>query len=586
MSGATKYLFDAIHNSDMYCKPRILLTEPSLVSSSIFLKSKPDAIMSIVILLESTVLSFSLLDENGLAKKTWNHDYFLPDLLRLRPLGSFFKLSEVTTLSVKNWFTAFVDEYFVNDPPFFFNSEYEEFHKDMMNEIEDILNVEKPNKDLLASVQQRVYIKEFVLIYWIYINEIISRKLSTITSSNSNIKIGYAVNIDSILLKRLFSTEDDLRDIIYASNLVQKDDNSKKTQNCHTGRRALPSQLYEGYVQLTLNQVVTESGLDNEEDPEAIIIQEEIIPTVNIYKSLCFNMWNKIAEDSSLIQLCNTHKVYNDNDLLGIFTLENRATFMNNFKDYISKNILCENLNAQKAGTTTLNVSTLCNCSICLTVGDIIEISFRPVLQDIISLVFTSLINEQLFGKYKNIQYLFHLIRFNYNSQLQPILMKILNDETDYFFEDYGAGIQITNSAINCTFKNKAPDSKVTLMDEERVFPFLKMGDKISTCQENRVFYLNSKDTINDDYFDIIYFRLKKTDILKFNKSVYVKDASESISGPAGEINIKQGCDIFFIISIIYKGYTSSISLGLKRSGEGQHMHVTTLAEPMTLTRF
>lgn len=120
--------------------------------------------------------------------------------------------------------------------------------------------------------------------------------------------------------------------------------------------------------------------------------------------------------------------------------------------------------------------------------------------------------------------------------------MKILNDETDYFLyekridilhytipklsnqllqekyfykafqvgtlyhvysEDYGAGIQITNSAINCMFKNKAPDSKVTLMDEERVFPFLKMGDKISTCQENRVFYLNSKDTINDDYFDI-----------------------------------------------------------------------------------
>ncbi|KAI9274060.1 hypothetical protein EDC94DRAFT_672982 [Helicostylum pulchrum] len=75
--GATRYLFDALHNSDIYCKPRILSTECPATSSSVFLKSKPDAILSVS--LESTALSFSLLDENGLVKEIWDHDYFVPD---------------------------------------------------------------------------------------------------------------------------------------------------------------------------------------------------------------------------------------------------------------------------------------------------------------------------------------------------------------------------------------------------------------------------------------------------------------------------------------------------------------------------
>ncbi|KAI8047020.1 hypothetical protein BDF21DRAFT_233226 [Thamnidium elegans] len=144
-------------------------------------------------------------------------------------------------------------------------------------------------------------------------------------------------------------------------------------------------------------------------------------------------MWSNIIEHSSLIQLCDTHKGYNDNELLDIFSLENQAEFTNNLKEYISKDILSKNLTTQKADKTTVYLSKLCNCRVCLTVNDITEISFRPVLQDIISLVFTSLINKQLFGNYRNIQYVFHLISFNYNPQFQHILMKILDDETDYF---------------------------------------------------------------------------------------------------------------------------------------------------------
>ncbi|GAA5808445.1 hypothetical protein MFLAVUS_001836 [Mucor flavus] len=79
LDGAVLYLFDALRNSDLYSKPYTLSTEHSATSSSIFVNSKPNAIMNIDISLESTVLSFSLLDENGLVKEIWNHDYFVPD---------------------------------------------------------------------------------------------------------------------------------------------------------------------------------------------------------------------------------------------------------------------------------------------------------------------------------------------------------------------------------------------------------------------------------------------------------------------------------------------------------------------------
>ncbi|MBM6387643.1 MAG: hypothetical protein JSY10_27300 [Paenibacillus sp.] len=225
-----------------------------------------------------------------------------------------------------------------------------------MVEIENILNVKSHNRGLLVSTQQQVYIKAFMLIYMTYINGIVARKLPTTTGINDNIKIGYAINIESTLLKKLPVTEDDLTDMIYTSNLVKKDDYSKKLRIDTQREGLLPviiqslklqlplksfflgAQLFEDYVHLTLNQVVTEFDSNNE-DQEAIIIQEEIIPTQNIYDSLTFNMWSNITEDSSLIQLCDKHKRRKDNEPLDIFTLENQVEFTSNLKEYISKNV-------------------------------------------------------------------------------------------------------------------------------------------------------------------------------------------------------------------------------------------------------
>ncbi|GAA5798565.1 hypothetical protein HPULCUR_003970 [Helicostylum pulchrum] len=515
--------------------------------------------------------------------------------------------------------------------------------------MENILNFESRSKDLLVSTQQQVYIKAFVRIYMVYINEIVLRKLPTITASNANIKIGYAITIDSMLLKRLFGTEDDLKDTIYASNLVQKDDSSQNLRIATHGEVLFPviqqsfnlrfplksyfviAQLYENYVQLTLNQVVTESGLENEYQ-EAVIIQEEMIPIPNIYDTLCFNMWSNIIEESSLVQLCDTHKDYNDYELLEIFTLENQAEFTNSLREYISKNILNKTLNAQKTDTATIHLSTSCNYRVCLTVNDITEISFRPVLQEIISLVFASLINKQLFGKYRNIQYVFHLIRFNYNPKFQQILRKILKDETDEFLyeeridiahytipklsnqllqpvlqqepfsykafqvgvlyhvysENYGFSFDTQGGDISYKLKNKISDSKIISINNKTAFPFFKKGNRINDNQIKRVFYLSSKYETSSDYLAIGLFRLKKTDTLSFDETVHAEDKLESIRGPACFVdNYKRGHYIPFIISIIYKRHSFSISLAVRKvGGEVQTEYCVVLAEPMTLARF
>lgn len=44
-------------------------------------------------------------------------------------------------------------------------------------------------------------------------------------------------------------------------------------------------------------------------------------------------------EDGSLIQLCDAHIEYNDSEIVEIFTLENRAEFTDNLKQYIPENV-------------------------------------------------------------------------------------------------------------------------------------------------------------------------------------------------------------------------------------------------------
>lgn len=66
-----------------------------------------------------------------------------------------------------------------------------------------------------------------------------------------------------------------------------------------------------------------------------------------------------------------------------------------------------------------IKLGASCACRIDLTVHDVISISFERLLKDIATLISASLKNEEIFGIYSSVKYIFTLVHFNNNLQFQ-----------------------------------------------------------------------------------------------------------------------------------------------------------------------
>ncbi|GAA5804834.1 hypothetical protein HPULCUR_010342 [Helicostylum pulchrum] len=209
-----------------------------------------------------------------------------------------------------------IDAYLVNDIN---NLADDEDRHDCIYDIEEILGKCISANEVLVSTEQKVYIKAFLLMYMTYIKEIISSKLLSDHLNCDAMNIGYAISIEKFLLDGVVDTINDLEKIVYKSGLVPKDDSSKKlrivTQH---GDGILPAiqkyfnlelplksyfilaQLHEGHMHLTLNQTVTCPDLKGEQ--ESIIVEDKMVPIENIYDSMCLNVWNNLIENNDLIQ--------------------------------------------------------------------------------------------------------------------------------------------------------------------------------------------------------------------------------------------------------------------------------------------
>ncbi|GAA5800242.1 hypothetical protein HPULCUR_005667 [Helicostylum pulchrum] len=495
LEGASIGIFEAIQHSDMYRKPLIMQSEDPTASSSVFLNSKPDAIIS---------------------------------------LGDLADFTADDGVSIK---------------------------KDLLFEMKALLNKELSKGEALISTYKPKYIKAFILMYMIYIKEEILNKLPNhLISDHTNTKIGYAISIEAMLLNNTIGTKDSLQDIIFASGLVPKDDDSKKLRITMQGERILPAiqkslklqlslksyflvcQLHEDYVQLSLHQVVTAPNSE-EEEQESIIVQDEILAIPNIYDSLCTSMWQNLVQDSSLIELCEMHITSDDNKILVLFSSKTKTEFFANLKGHISDNVrvvLQNNLGTQNtADTHAVKLNSSCNCKVRLTTADIIDVSFTPVLQDIACTLSASLLNKELFGNYANIDYMFSFIRFSSNPQLQYEFSKILEEEADDFnlelgidtscllvpelfsqllqpvisqrplcYKDFEIGAlqqvcsenyifsitQFQKSGKLPLYKSKITDTETTECGYNIGFPFLNKGELISNVRTNKPFYLRSQE--------------------------------------------------------------------------------------------
>ncbi|GAA5815440.1 hypothetical protein MFLAVUS_008949 [Mucor flavus] len=111
--GVSISVLEAVKHSDIYCKPRIVASEDLNTSSSVFLNSKPNAIVNLDISFGSTLFTYSLLNEDGSIRRISNHDDFIAD--NLPPLGHFYTFSNMTTLNVKEQFITFAEKYFLGN---------------------------------------------------------------------------------------------------------------------------------------------------------------------------------------------------------------------------------------------------------------------------------------------------------------------------------------------------------------------------------------------------------------------------------------------------------------------------------------
>lgn len=209
---------------------------------------------------------------------------------------------------------------------------------------------------LIASTQKQKDTQFILLICLAYLSKIIQEKQPKSIGSDTN--IGYVISVDQMLLKRIDTTQDEFKELVYATKLIKKEDSSKKLKFITRGEALLPifqrhfglsklpiksyfvlAQLHETYIQMTLNQVVNFPFLE-EEEQESVIIQDEIIPVQNLYDALCSNAWDYIIHDTNVINLCDTHTKSNSiQKYFDLLTMETQALFKNNLKRYISNNV-------------------------------------------------------------------------------------------------------------------------------------------------------------------------------------------------------------------------------------------------------
>lgn len=228
------------------------------------------------------------------------------------------------------------------------------------------------SKDEMVETQQQKYVKAFLVMYLGYVNEIVLNYLIQHFGCDiaRDTKIGYAICIEKLLLNTVVGSKKDLRELLFASSLLLREEHNKKAQIIVQGEGLLPvlennlrldlklksyyvlAQINDHYIHFTLNQVVQTGSL--EEQSSAIIIQDEIIPIDDMYELLCKNIWSHVGSNGHLIECCDLHK----GDEEAICSLRNYKGFASKIKAYIHENV-SEKGKAQQNNNIILTLNVL-----------------------------------------------------------------------------------------------------------------------------------------------------------------------------------------------------------------------------------
>ncbi|KAI8087293.1 hypothetical protein BDF21DRAFT_414090 [Thamnidium elegans] len=189
--------------------------------------------------------------------------------------------------------------------------------------------------------------------------------------------------------------------------------------------------------------------------------------------------------------------------------------------------------------------------------------------------------------------------------QQRPLLYKefqvgVLNH---VYSDHYGFSLSDNNGHACLEYKSKGPNTKIVSVSEKTVFLLYKKGDKIGDRQANRIFYINLKNGPNKRVYylnmengprnqdlNIRCFKLKTLDNLKPDGTIGLESMSEGGEIPTVFLPVesfKSGHGIPIVISIVYEADMSSLSFTAKLVGEEAIAeNIKEHPEPMTLDRF
>ncbi|KAI8056478.1 hypothetical protein BDF21DRAFT_430903 [Thamnidium elegans] len=702
MSGAISKIMEVVQDSDIHVKPFVMTRSFSKIrqdsSSSIFLHLGPDTIINIDLSVKSVSISCSFLDNEGKAQTILDCKSVVGDTC-VPPLELFFDFQDTPILKVTPQTIYFMDKRASKDLEYFskydrqlkqnnnksksysfkhtFREFYEKYFKegvsngskqDTIPEFEIILQQNMLCKQIQTCIRQPNYIKVFLVMYLSYINRVILNSIPDhLRFENTDAKVGYVVSIEKTLLNNLIGTKENAKELVFASGMMGDDNRSKKLKIITQGEELVSliqqalklelslksyfvlAQLHEEHIQLTLNQVVEIS--DQGEEASTIILQDEIIPIRNIYDSLFRYTWNNIITDgNSLIQVCNTHNEDSNYECQQLYSLENKTKFANTLKKFISNNILKSKSKLQLDERKIIHFSSNCDCKVHLSVRDLIDMAFKPVIRNVVTILSGTLVNTSLFRYYTDIQYLFVLIYFNSNLQFQKILVELLKNESDISLEEKemdtccliipdlpydflqpithrrarlykkfrtgklqqisseGYGFFIKQSIgeyspkvffheVIPLYKEKRSDIIYTEVNST-VIPLLKKGDIINTSGLDKTFYLKKQSKVGPKYQEKIRIglvKLRKSDNLESSGTIAIQDYSNDYLKQFSFVSelkgFKQNCDLPIQISIRPKGYSSCLQFSAKIVGQDITINegesqYLDVGEPMTLAKF
>ncbi|KAI7896270.1 uncharacterized protein EV154DRAFT_492850 [Mucor mucedo] len=402
-----------------------------MVSRSLFENSNPDYIASIDISLESVKYVCGFLGDNDRVTELTEYDS-----LDIQPLESYFKQQAIyrkLVLHISKRMKKFMEENFDDylssypgDREYPIQSLYldisstkikESLQKSELKKLENVATT----KSTLIPVFQAKYTHIFLLMYLAYVNTLISAQLDKCFEKDWRDKnIGYTLMIEDFFMENVDIFKEDIQQLFHLSSIPQKVVERRKVRLCNIGSCLLPAfqkrigqefkfksyfviaQLHSTYIHLGLNQVV-KHDLSEKEMFKAMFISDRIIPIENLNISLCKTIWKSITTNKT-IDYCDTHK--DQDPKWDFFKLDNYKSVLHTLKLQMADILSSGSKSLNMDNEIELNLSEECNCRTHTTLRNIM-IGFKPVIENVTSMIISATFGMRLFYELDKLDYLF-----------------------------------------------------------------------------------------------------------------------------------------------------------------------------------